>query len=113
VRTKINFTGITVSDAFKAASRPTTAWQAASTASPCWSGSAFTDVPHRLWLYGTYLIRGEISVLASPGGVGKIAIADVCCWRLERFLSGARGLRGWLVIFEIQGCLKISFVKNV
>jgi hypothetical protein len=31
--------------------------------------------PHRRWLYGTYLIRGEITVLASPGGAGKTALA--------------------------------------
>ena len=29
---------------------------------------SFSRVPHRRWLYGTYLIRGEITVVAAPGG---------------------------------------------
>lgn len=44
-----------------------------------WSAASmkvsFNNLSHRQWLYGTYLIRGEITVLASPGGVGKTAIA--------------------------------------
>ena len=36
---------------------------------------SFSNIPHRRWLYGTYLIRGEITVLAAPGGVGKTALA--------------------------------------
>ena len=36
---------------------------------------SFTNIPHRRWLYGTYLIRGEITVLAAPGGAGKTALA--------------------------------------
>lgn len=36
---------------------------------------SFKNLPHRRWLYGTYLVRGEITVLASSGGVGKTAIA--------------------------------------
>jgi hypothetical protein len=36
---------------------------------------SFANIPHRQWLYGTYLIRGEITVLAAPGGVGKTALA--------------------------------------
>ena len=35
----------------------------------------FVNIPHRRWLYGTYLIRGEITVLAAPGGAGKTAHA--------------------------------------
>jgi hypothetical protein len=35
----------------------------------------FSNIPHRRWLYGTYLIRGEITVLAAPGGAGKTALA--------------------------------------
>jgi hypothetical protein len=37
---------------------------------------SFANVPHRQWLYGTYLIRGEITVLAAPGGAGKTALAN-------------------------------------
>ena len=34
---------------------------------------SFSNIPHRQWLYGTYLIRGEITYEAAPGGVGKTA----------------------------------------
>jgi len=37
---------------------------------------SFSNIPHRQWLYGTYLIRGEITVLAAPGGAGKTALAN-------------------------------------
>jgi hypothetical protein len=46
---------------------------------PAWSPAdlrvSFVNIPHRHWLYGTYLIRGEITVLAAPGGAGKTAFA--------------------------------------
>src|SRR6185437_1904891 len=52
---------------------------APSTPSPVWSATdlqiSFSTIPHRHWLYGTYLIRGEVSVLAAPGGAGKTALA--------------------------------------
>jgi hypothetical protein len=35
---------------------------------------SFANVPHRRWLYGPYLIRGEVTVIAAPGGVGKTAL---------------------------------------
>jgi AAA domain len=34
---------------------------------------SFSNMPHRRWLYGTSLIRGEITYEAAPGGVGKTA----------------------------------------
>jgi hypothetical protein len=34
---------------------------------------SFSNIPHRQWLYGTYLLRGEITYEAAPGGVGKTA----------------------------------------
>jgi AAA domain len=37
---------------------------------------SFAKIPHRRWLYGTYLIRDEITVLAAPGGAGKTALAN-------------------------------------
>jgi hypothetical protein len=37
---------------------------------------SFSNIPHRQWLYSTYLIRGEITVLAAPGGAGKTALAN-------------------------------------
>jgi AAA domain len=36
---------------------------------------SFSNIPHRRWLYGVDLIRGEITVLAAPGGVGKSSLA--------------------------------------
>ena len=46
---------------------------------PVWSAAdlkvSFSNIPHRQWLYGTYLIRGEITVVAAPGGAGKTALA--------------------------------------
>jgi hypothetical protein len=45
---------------------------------PVWSAAAlqvpFANIPHRRWLYGTDLIRGEITFVAAPGGVGKTAL---------------------------------------
>jgi hypothetical protein len=47
-------------------------------ARPVWWAHALqvslSTIPHRRWLYGTTLIRGEITVVASPGGVGKTAL---------------------------------------
>jgi len=36
---------------------------------------SFSNIPHRRWLYGIYLIRGELTVVAAPGGAGKTALA--------------------------------------
>jgi RepB DNA-primase from phage plasmid/Primase C terminal 2 (PriCT-2) len=32
---------------------------------------SFANIPHRRWQYGIDLLRGEITLLAAPGGVGK------------------------------------------
>jgi Bifunctional DNA primase/polymerase, N-terminal/AAA domain len=48
---------------------PSTAWNAAELR------VSYTNVPHRPWLYGIYLMRGEVTVIAAPGGVGKTAWA--------------------------------------
>jgi KaiC/GvpD/RAD55 family RecA-like ATPase len=34
-----------------------------------------SNLPHTRWLYGVDLIRGEVTVVASPGGVGKSSLA--------------------------------------
>jgi hypothetical protein len=36
---------------------------------------SFSNIPHRRWLYGVELLRGEITLLAAPGGVGKSSLA--------------------------------------
>jgi hypothetical protein len=36
---------------------------------------SFANIPHRQWMYSTFLVRGEITVLAAPGGAGKTALA--------------------------------------
>jgi AAA domain len=38
-------------------------------------GVTFADIPHRRFVYGIDLSRGEITVLASPGGTGKSSLA--------------------------------------
>jgi AAA domain/Primase C terminal 2 (PriCT-2) len=35
---------------------------------------SYSNVPHRRWLYGPYLMRGEITLIGAPGGVGKTAL---------------------------------------
>jgi hypothetical protein len=36
---------------------------------------SFSNIPHRQWLYGFDLVRGETTVIGSPGGVGKSSLA--------------------------------------
>jgi hypothetical protein len=36
---------------------------------------SFSNIPHRQWLYGIDLVRGDITLLASPGGAGKTSLA--------------------------------------
>jgi hypothetical protein len=35
---------------------------------------SYSNIPTREWLYGVDLVRGEVTVVASPGGVGKSAL---------------------------------------
>lgn len=55
------------------------AWEARAEAPPLAAQAATLPpaeaIPPRAWLYGTRLIRGFVSVLAAPGGVGKSALA--------------------------------------
>jgi hypothetical protein len=36
---------------------------------------SFSNIPHRQWLYSVDLVRGDITLLASPGGAGKTSLA--------------------------------------
>ncbi|MGP0084538.1 MAG: AAA family ATPase [Steroidobacteraceae bacterium] len=36
---------------------------------------SFPNIPHRRWLYGVDLVRGDITVVGSPGGAGKTSLA--------------------------------------
>ena len=36
---------------------------------------SFSNIPHRQWLYGVDLVRGELTVIGAPGGVGKSSLA--------------------------------------
>jgi AAA domain len=36
---------------------------------------SFSNIPHRRWLYGIDLVRGEITVQGAPGGAGKTSLA--------------------------------------
>jgi RecA-family ATPase len=47
----------------------------ANESSPSNSKVSFSNIPHRQWLYGVDLIRGDITLLASPGGAGKTSLA--------------------------------------
>ena len=57
----------------QASGRPSGQWQH----QHAWHGLnvSLSNIPHRRWLYGTYLIRGEVTVQAAPGGAGKTALA--------------------------------------
>jgi hypothetical protein len=57
---------------------PSTADDAAAGASGSQSPElkiSFTNIPHRQWLYSVDLVRGDITLLASPGGAGKTSLA--------------------------------------
>ena len=55
-------------------------------------GVSFDSIPHRQWLYGVDLVRGEITVLASPGGIGKssLALAIAASVAIGKELLGTR-----------------------
>jgi AAA domain len=59
------------------------------------SGISFAHIPHRKWLYGFDLVRGELTVIGSPGGAGKssLAIGMAICVTTDRELLGEK-LRG-------------------
>lgn len=53
--------------------------QSSNAQQPVWCAAdlktSFSHIPHRKWLYGTYLIRGEVTIEAAPGAAGKTAHA--------------------------------------
>ncbi|HEX3399408.1 MAG TPA: AAA family ATPase [Acetobacteraceae bacterium] len=59
------------------------------------------SIPPRQWLYGTHLIRGYVSVLVSPGGTGKSALAMAIV--LE--LVAGRRLLGNRVFSRVNGAI--------
>ena len=36
---------------------------------------SFSNIPHRRWLYSVDLVRGDITLIGSPGGAGKTSLA--------------------------------------
>jgi AAA domain-containing protein len=50
----------------------------------------FTNLPHRRWLYGTHLLRQEVTVIAAPSGIGKssLAIGMAVCMAVDKDLLG-------------------------
>ena len=58
-------------------------------------GISFSNIPHRQWLYGFDLVRGELTVIGSPGGAGKssLAIGMAICVATNRELLGEK-IRG-------------------
>jgi AAA domain len=59
------------------------------------SGISFDNIPHRKWLYGSDFVRGELTVIGSPGGAGKssLAIGMAICVATNRELLGEK-IRG-------------------
>lgn len=71
-----------------------------------WAGVDPAAIPRRRWLYGHYLCRGIVSVLVSPGGVGKSSLAMVEALQLATGLrlhghALPRGaVRAWYINLE-------------
>jgi hypothetical protein len=58
-------------------------------------------IPPRQWLYGSHLIRGYVSVLVSPGGTGKSALAMAIVMELVAH----RRLLGNHVFSQVNGAI--------
>jgi hypothetical protein len=59
------------------------------------------SIPPRQWLYGSHLIRGYVSVLVSPGGTGKSALAMAIVMELVAY----RKLLGNHVFSQVNGAI--------
>jgi AAA domain len=71
---------------------------------------SFSNVPHRQWLYGIDLVRGEITVQGAPGGAGKTSLAigmavSIATGRplLEETIWGADNLKALYINAEDSG----------
>jgi hypothetical protein len=60
-----------------------------------------SSIPARQWLYGSHLIRGFVSVLVSPGGTGKSALAMAIVMELV----ANRKLLGPHVFSQVNGAI--------
>lgn len=63
------------------------------------------SIPRRQWLFGRWLLRGEVSVILSPGGLGKstlsVAIAvSLACGRNLLGLAPRERLGAWIYNLE-------------
>jgi hypothetical protein len=71
---------------------------------------SFSDIPHRRWLYGVDLVRGDMTLVGSPGGAGKTSLAigmavSIAVGRplLEEKIFGGEGLEALYINAEDSG----------
>ena len=71
---------------------------------------SFSNIPHRRWLYGVDLVRGDITLIGSPGGAGKTSLAlgmavSIATGRelLEEKIFGGEGLKALYINTEDSG----------
>jgi hypothetical protein len=71
---------------------------------------SFANIPHRRWLYGVDLVRGDITLIGSPGGAGKTSLAigmavAISTGRrlLEEKVFGGEGLKVLYINAEDSG----------
>lgn len=63
-------------------------------------------LPHRRWLYGVDLLRGEVSIMGAPGGVGKTAIA--IGWAIDVVGVAGRSLFGQTIFGKDHKAIYIN-----
>jgi len=71
---------------------------------------SFSNIPHRRWLYGVDLVRGDITLIGSPGGAGKTSLAlgmaiSTAIGRplLDEKIFGGEGLKALYINAEDSG----------
>ena len=89
--------------------------QVTATSGPAaWSAAdlhvSFSNIPHRRWLYGVDLVRGDITLIGSPGGAGKTSLAigmavSIAVGRplLDEKIFGGEGLKALYINAEDSG----------